>query len=101
MRSWRVVRLGKGAQRLWGIDDVAAALDVPRELVERWHQSGERIRGQPMPPPAMVLNLGRTPVWREADIIAWAVRSGRTKALWPLPWRRARATGSHQRTDVT
>lgn len=85
-----MLRSRKDDPRLWGVDDVAAALDVTSEVVERWHRSGERVRGEPMPQPTLFLNLGRTPVWNEADVIAWAVRSGRAKALWPMPWRRSR-----------
>jgi hypothetical protein len=86
-------RSAKAEPKLWGVDDVAAALDVPGDEVERWHRDGGRAPGEPMPPPAMVLNLGRTPVWREADVIAWAVRSGRTRSLWTPPWRRSLPTG--------
>lgn len=72
--------------QLWGIDDIAAALDVTSETVEQWHQGGERVRGEPMPKPTRVLNLGRTPVWEAPDIISWAVRTGRTGKLWRPKW---------------
>ena len=68
--------------RLWGIDDIAAALDVPSTEVVRWCEGGAPTEGEPMPPPALLLNLGRTHLWRADDVLDWAIRTGRTRTLW-------------------
>jgi hypothetical protein len=90
MESWYVAR----DMQLWGVDDVAAALNVDAELVRRWQEQGERLRGGSMPAPVMTVNLGRTPLWRAADVVAWAVKTGMTRNLWPTkelgPERRVR-----------
>lgn len=84
--------------QLWSIDDIAAALDVPSSEVIHRYERGEALDSEPMPAPALLLNLGRTPVWRPSDILDWAIQTGRTRMLWMLthgartrrfrPWRR-------------
>jgi hypothetical protein len=94
-------------RQLWGVDDVAAALDVSSETVEEWRDHGESLRAGQMPQPVMMLNLGRTPVWDARDVIAWAVRTGRTRRLWSgrqrfSPWGAVgRRRAGHERTVAT
>ena len=88
---------------LWGIDDIAAALDVPAGQVVQWYELGEALHGEPMPAPALRLNLGRTPVWQADEVLDWAIRTGRTRMLWMWthraqtkrfrPWKRHATSG--------
>lgn len=72
----------QNGSQFWGLDDVAAALDVSPRHVRMWMEAGDSLRNGPMPPPHVVVNLGQTPVWLADEVVHWAIRTGRTNKLW-------------------
>lgn len=64
------------------IKDIAVILDVQEKSARLYHESAQRRRREhraravDMPEPDF--HVGRTPVWREATILAWKDRRGKT-----------------------
>jgi len=53
-----------GAQELWGIDDVANYLGVPKQTIYSWRTTGYGPQG---------FRVGKHVRWRAATVIAWTL----------------------------
>lgn len=81
-RGWSVQRVHddevvvkKGSLKLYGLTEIAEALDLQPGLVTVWHHRGR------LPEPTARLAMG--PVWEEADIGPWLAHVRRTSLPRP------------------